>query len=318
MLISTVNSFAQVTVGVTPYTTVGAAFAAINAGTHTGAITVNINANTTEPVTAVLNSSGTGAANYTSVLVTPTANVTVTGSIVGAIIKLNGADQVTIDGNNQLTISNTSTSLDAVVVWLASASTSDGATENHILNTTILGSGTTMGSTNTYAGVISSSGTNIRGAADAANKSNEFAYLKIKSCYIGIGLWGVPGNEEANLIDTCTIGSGIVAEKIHYQGIMISNQTDVVVRRNIINGIDGNIASNTNTIAGIEVVGTITNGEIFKNRISDIYNGNLSRYASFGIALENTNGVIGPEGIQQFYLEYQGDWRILGPFHNFR
>ncbi|MBP7716549.1 MAG: hypothetical protein KA121_00010, partial [Ferruginibacter sp.] len=293
LLISTVNSFAQVTVGVTPYTTVGAAFAAINAGTHTGAITVNINANTTEPVTAVLNSSGTGAANYTSVLVTPTANVTVTGSIVGAIIKLNGADQVTIDGNNQLTISNTSTSLDAVVVWLASASTSDGATENHILNTTILGSGTTMGSTNTYAGVISSSGTNIRGAADAANKSNEFAYLKIKSCYIGIGLWGVPGNEEANMIDTCTIGSGIVAEKIHYQGIMISNQTDVVVRRNIINGIDGNIASNTNTIAGIEVVGTITNGEIFKNRISDIYNGNLSRYASFGIALENTNGVSG-------------------------
>ena len=71
------------------------------------------------------------------------------------------------------------------------------------------------GSTNTYAGVISSSGTNIRGAADAANKSNEFAYLKIKSCYIGIGLWGVPGNEEANMIDTCTIAVSYTHLRAH-------------------------------------------------------------------------------------------------------
>lgn len=54
-LFITVNSFAQVTVGVTPYTTLGAAFNAINAGTHTGAINITISGNTTEPVTAVLN-----------------------------------------------------------------------------------------------------------------------------------------------------------------------------------------------------------------------------------------------------------------------
>src|SRR6185295_14814233 len=51
------------TLGPTAYTTVGAAFTAINAGTHQGAITVSITANTTEGTPpATLNSSGAGSA----------------------------------------------------------------------------------------------------------------------------------------------------------------------------------------------------------------------------------------------------------------
>src|SRR6185295_45732 len=63
------------TLGPTPYTTVKLAFDAINAGTHQGAITIDITASTTEGATpATLNSSGAGAAVYTSVLVRPTAD----------------------------------------------------------------------------------------------------------------------------------------------------------------------------------------------------------------------------------------------------
>lgn len=90
MLILGITTFAQ-NVNVTAtggtanatYATVKAAFDAVNAGTHTGAITLDIVAGTTEPTntSAVLNSSGAGAASYTSVLIRPTAdNVTVSGA----------------------------------------------------------------------------------------------------------------------------------------------------------------------------------------------------------------------------------------------
>ncbi|MFZ4058582.1 MAG: hypothetical protein ACOYKE_10610 [Ferruginibacter sp.] len=49
------------------YTTLGAAFTAINAGTHTGAINIGVVGNTTETSSAVLNASGSGAASYTSI-----------------------------------------------------------------------------------------------------------------------------------------------------------------------------------------------------------------------------------------------------------
>lgn len=49
------------------YPTLSAAFGAINAGTHTGAITVSINGDTTETAPAILNASGAGAASYTSI-----------------------------------------------------------------------------------------------------------------------------------------------------------------------------------------------------------------------------------------------------------
>ena len=100
----------NVTIGASNYTTLKGAFDAINAGTHTGAVIVNVNLNTTETAMAVLNSSGTGAASYTSVLVRPTANVTVSGNLGNAVIQLLGADNVTIDGLNgasQLTVNNT-------------------------------------------------------------------------------------------------------------------------------------------------------------------------------------------------------------------
>src|SRR5205085_2039933 len=103
------------------YTTVKLAFDAINAGTHTGAIVVSINANTTEGTTpATLNSSGAGSASYTSILIRPTADgLTVSGNPATGfgVIQLNGADNVTLDGDNpntggtnrNLTIQNTNT-----------------------------------------------------------------------------------------------------------------------------------------------------------------------------------------------------------------
>jgi len=89
------------------YTTLKAAFDAINAGTHKGDIIIDISANTTEGATpAVLNSGDADPASYTSVIIEPVVDgVSVSGN-PGAgfgVIELNGADNVFIIGDNPLT-----------------------------------------------------------------------------------------------------------------------------------------------------------------------------------------------------------------------
>ena len=99
------------------YATLAAAFAAINAGTHTGTITTTIAGNTTEPAAgAILNASGSGAASYTAITVNPFGAITVSGAATAGLplVDFNGADNVTIDGlnsgGNSLTIENTTAS----------------------------------------------------------------------------------------------------------------------------------------------------------------------------------------------------------------
>ena len=73
----------------------------------------------------------------------PATGVTasISGSGATALIKLNGADYVTLDGSNtaggttrDLSLTNTSTATGAIVVWLASVSATDGATFDVVKN----------------------------------------------------------------------------------------------------------------------------------------------------------------------------------------
>src|SRR3954470_22408754 len=69
--------------GAGSYPTLKAAFDAINAGTHTGTVTVSVVADTSEAASAVLNASGTGSASYTSISITPSGARSITGTIAG-------------------------------------------------------------------------------------------------------------------------------------------------------------------------------------------------------------------------------------------
>ena len=95
-------------VGPTNYDGINQAFVAINAGTHQGNILINVTASYQEPFlegVPFLNSSGAGAASYTSVLIQPTVDNVVITSAGGTngftrCLVLNGADNVTINGDN--------------------------------------------------------------------------------------------------------------------------------------------------------------------------------------------------------------------------
>lgn len=81
------------------YTTLGAAFADINNGTYQGDMIIKFKGNTIEPNTAILNPSGVGSANYSRILIYPDrSGITVTGSVPGPLVDLNGAKAVTFDG----------------------------------------------------------------------------------------------------------------------------------------------------------------------------------------------------------------------------
>ncbi|MEZ5014075.1 MAG: MopE-related protein [Chitinophagales bacterium] len=158
------------------YATVKAAFDAINAGTHTGTVNVRIWSNTTEVSTAVLNSSGAGAASYSSVTIRPYADaITVSGALATGrgVIELKGADNITIDGDNpntsgtnrNLTITNTAsnTTTYTSVIRIANATTVVASSDNiTIKNCNLNGSATsrnasantsTTGSENTTFGI---------------------------------------------------------------------------------------------------------------------------------------------------------------------
>jgi hypothetical protein len=105
------------TVGTTGgnFATLKAAFDAINAGTLSGNITLNIIDNTSETETAILYESGHGPSTYTAVNIYPTVTgLTISGNIDGPLIDLNGADNITFDGRvnhigaENLTITNAS------------------------------------------------------------------------------------------------------------------------------------------------------------------------------------------------------------------
>jgi hypothetical protein len=124
------------------YSTLKAAFDAINSGTHTGTITILLAGNITETATAQLNASGSLSANYTSVSITPSGNVKITGNLASSLIYLNGADNVTINGlnanGNSLTLENLSTSSSATSLLFA-----NNANNNVITNCFIAGSNNT-------------------------------------------------------------------------------------------------------------------------------------------------------------------------------
>jgi hypothetical protein len=291
--LSSFATFAQVsvtatggTLGPTVYTNFTTAFTAINSGTHTGSITVQVTASFSESSTASLNASGSGSASYTSVLIKPAASVSpvITGTADNsASIKLNGADNVTIDGSNNGTTSrdmtfqnsNSSGSGTACNIWLASTGT-DGASNNVIKNCKILGSSYSLGSP--YMGVCihSSSGTLtgywLTGALTTGANSNNLIQNNLfngaNAAVVFNG--GATIGETGNQIIGNTIGdiTSVVNRKFTNVGIFLLNQTNFTISQN---NITWQNATNINVTPGAVSIGAgCTAGTISRNTISNI------------------------------------------------
>ena len=274
------------TVGTTgDYTTLTAAVADFNALPIAGPVTFQLLDATypAETFPIVINANA-GSSATNSLLIKPASGVTTTiAGSAAVLLKINGADYVTIDGSNNgtdsdnLTLNNTnSTSADSpVIAWVASTAT-DGADNVTLKNIKFLG----FSPSGTIGGVLVS-GPTLGGAGTIPNnnlrvESNTFN--RMQNAVFAIGLATAP--DLGAVITENTIGSTDPLEKIGFRGLAVQNASNFTISKNTITGVT---TSSTSTASGILVGASVNNGVVTQNKINDVTNTNTTGYGANGI-----------------------------------
>ncbi|KRD11568.1 hypothetical protein ASE21_07620 [Flavobacterium sp. Root901] len=217
-----------------------------------------------------------------------------------AVFKLNGVDNVVFDGSNttngttkNMTIyNNNQSNNDRSVIWIASQNSTNGANNNEVKNLILqqYARGTYDFSIGVYGGGTSSSSS----AAETANSSNIIS----NNTFTGVGqavyLNGLASSLSTGWkIQSNIIGGTTNTNKPHI-AIRLNNAKDYEVSQNTITGVyKADSGQNTTTHhSGISVYGT-SNGSIFSNKISDVYDatGNAMSYCA-GIYVDSGNNII--------------------------
>ena len=275
------------------YTTLTAAVNAYNSLCIVGPVTFSLIDNSYPGETfPIIVNSNIYQSSINTLTIKPAANKTpaITGSSDVAIIKLNGADYVTIDGSNtvggttrDLSFINTSTDdLTSTIVWLASVDAGNGATNNTIKNCIITGDSPTT----TFVSVISS-GVIVGDIAEAANNNNKYINNQFSKAQTAIAVVGPIGNETGTVISNNRIGSAIPANKMGWSGIEIYQQANAQVINDTIAGIESSLFGLVTS--GISVYGTNNGSVISGNKITDIKQTNSSGWGANGIYLGTTS-----------------------------
>jgi trimeric autotransporter adhesin len=247
---------------------------------------------TTETAGAVLNASGSGSASYTSVLIQPSGGAarTISGDLEGqALLALNGADNVTIDGlnsgGNALTLSNIDNNL--VARGTATLKFYGGASNNTITNATLLGSA--IGRDLRFGATVWFEGTDTT----TGNDDNVISH-----CNIGPAGANVPSD----------------AILVNSSGFGLSGDNNVIDGNNIYDYFDGFGPSHGIYLFGISRAWTISNNRFYQTAPRTQSNGNLHaaiQVDSLGgndghIISNNTIGYASAAGTGTYNLTFVG------------
>ncbi|MBS4058172.1 MAG: choice-of-anchor J domain-containing protein [Bacteroidales bacterium] len=271
----------------------GGLFADINAKVVTGNITATIISDITEDGSNALNQwSEAGAGNYTLTIQPDAATLrSISGSYAGGLIRLNGADRVTIDGRfsgsgNYLTLSNTSTSGSATL-QIISQGTGSGATNNTIRNCNI---STGSISATTYAIFAGSSA-----LGTAADDNDNLSILNnvITKAYNGI--WARSSSTGAGVLNGLsitgnTIGSSTATDYIIFRGIDIQGASTPDVSQNTIFNLK---TTGSLTVAAIDLGQYVTNATVNRNNIYGLRSTTTSGFGAHGINISSGTGTTG-------------------------
>ena len=300
------------------YTTIGAAITALGNSELTGAVVLSLTDATYPSETFPLTFAPVvGASATNTVTIKPAIGVTstISGAVAsGCLLRLNGADYVTIDGSNgggspagtsrDLTLTNTSTTSPATVC-IQSLGTGAGATNNTVKNTNI----STGVSAATGYGISVGSGTG-GGVSGADNDNTTIQNNSITVATVGIYANGTAsvsaGGNDALTITGNTVDSNTT---IQNYGMQLGNATGASVTGNTVSvessgavqptaisletgfvssSVTGNkvtkaLASNSSGYGGRGITigtGTATSALIIANNV--VYGVNGSNWSSFG------------------------------------
>lgn len=313
---------ASVTVGLggdyPSLTNVGGLFEAMNAGSFTGNTVINITADLTGETGAValnqLNQEGIGAGTYTVLIKPSGAPRTISGTAAIAVIRLNGADRVRIDGSTaatfadnivggtpalrELTIQNLSTSTTSGVIALHS--NTNGAQNNIIRNTIVQGQSplTTLTGISIGGAAITSGGTSPSFGSD--NDNNRIENCKIENAQYGIAATGantITNMDQGTIIQENDLAS-TGATRISIGGIFVLNTNNAQVIENSVGGIStvgsfdafgisigvNSSGVNTTTVA----TGGISNAVVTRNKVNGVASLSTTGFSAIGIGIAGT------------------------------
>jgi len=288
------------------YTTLTLAVAAYNASCINGPVIFSLtdatySASETFPITINANATASGT-NTLTIKPAASNNVAITGLSTTALILLNGADYVTIDGSNgstanvvcpasaatrNLTLTNSGSGTSSAVIWMQTA-TADGATNNVVKNCNLAGSGNTQ----TLFGVGSGSSTIGTSSLGTGNNNNSFINNNISKTQYGIYSQGASAGSKnsgttinQNLINTAS------PNNVAKGGIQVGFENNITISGNSISGMTqssspdvfgiaaGLTALSNTTFSGNEV----TNATISNNVIGVVTN--TGTFSAGGITL---------------------------------
>ncbi|MBL0177025.1 MAG: hypothetical protein IPP94_17510 [Ignavibacteria bacterium] len=268
-----------------PYNTLTAAIAEVNSKVMNGAVTLLLDDATynstseTFPITIAQNS-GASATNILTIKPNTSNTATITGS-ASALLKLNGADYVIIDGSNSggstrdLTINNTNTA-SCTPVWIASLGTGQGATNVTLKNCTLSTGSTTA--TTTY-GVF----TGASSAVGTAGDDNDQLLIQnnaINTAYYGVyAAAGSTGLLDGLQILQNAIGSSVTANQIGKAGITVIQATGATIAQNEIFNINGAVTNPQGIVIGTGVVSS----SVSRNSIHGLFYNGTGGYGGKGI-----------------------------------
>lgn len=279
------------------YTTLGSAFTAINNGTHKGVITIDITGNTSEGSNAaLLKASGQDSANYTSVVIRPTVTATISGAPGSGrgLIELDGADNVTINGDiaggtvgRDLTIENTTasgTSNTAVVRLMGRTTLGLGADNVQIMNSILIGNDNTTSSTHVIISAGGGTLTSLGYDNDNLHIDNNEIMKAYRGIYFNIST-GSTTLSDSVVITNNLIGSNDTAKFITNTGMFIENAVKPLIAFNEVFNI---YDASSGTISGIVIEGSNTVADsamVLNNIIRNMRSDWSTGWGTYGISL---------------------------------
>ncbi|RZK63245.1 MAG: T9SS type A sorting domain-containing protein, partial [Hymenobacter sp.] len=278
------KEFATLTAAANAYNTSGL-------GAAVSFVLLDASYSTAETFPITFNANGDASATNT-LTIKPGAgvNAVVSGSVgTGALLKLSGADYVTIDGSNNgttsrnLTLTNTSaTTAGNAVVWLASASATDGATSNVLKNSIITGSALLAPQMGVFVGGSATIGTTA--VPLAANSNNTLQNNLIYKAAYGVYEYGISAGtpDQGTAITGNKLGQD-ATNGLGIAGVQLTYANAVSIANNEVSYV----SYGSSTSYGIYLSTGTSNVTVNANNVHDITYTGTGGYGGHGIQVSS-------------------------------
>lgn len=294
----------------------GGIFKAINFGVLTGNVTINITSDLSGETDAIALSQWgeVGVGGYTVTIKPSGGPRTITSTATALdVIKLNGADRVTIDGSinggtdRSLTLVNPNPNSGTDVIFVASSGVGAGAANNTIKNCILRagarGTGADVLPVVTTFGILA--GLNTRAVNGPDNDNLTIHNNQFERMSIGIQAGGTAAGLNDNLvIQDNVLGDAVVdANTIGRIGISVHRTNNGQIDRNTIQNV---LVSDSGSPFGI-ALNSVINSSVTRNSISNVRYTGFTGYGGKGIELRDLGASSNVTVANNFISNIQGD-----------